>query len=328
MTGSPISTKERYRTVDVPVRGGDLRLGVWEPVDGADDDPAPTVVAVHGVTASHRCWSTVAERLPEMRVIAPDLRGRGRSRDLPGPYGMAQHAADVAAALDHLELDSAGFVGHSMGAFMVVAMSALQPDRVGPVVLVDGGLPLPVPEGLTPDQVTTAILGPAKQRLSMTFPDRETYRDFFRAHPAFAGEWSDAVADYVDYDLVGEPPELQAATRYRGDGGGLGGPAARRGLAAAGPCRTCHRGRRSCGPRAACSAPNPACTRRTGRRSGSSSCRMSTSGTLLASTTTRSCSATPALPPCWRPSGPGSGDRRSRDPSGERPDQGIADMQI
>ena len=30
MTGSPISTRERYRTVDVPVRGGDLRLGVWE----------------------------------------------------------------------------------------------------------------------------------------------------------------------------------------------------------------------------------------------------------------------------------------------------------
>ena len=214
MTGSPISTKERYRTVDVPVRGGDLRLGVWEPVDGADDDPAPTVVAVHGVTASHRCWSTVADLLPEMRVIAPDLRGRGRSRDLPGPYGMAQHAADVAAALDHLQLDAAAFVGHSMGAFMVVAMSALHPDRVGPVVLVDGWLPLPVPEGLTPDQVTTAILGPAKQRLSMAFPDRETYRNFFRAHPAFAGEWSDAVADYVDYDLVGEPPELQAATRY------------------------------------------------------------------------------------------------------------------
>jgi len=58
MTGVLRSTKKRYRTLDVPVRGGDLRLGVWEPIDGADDK-APTVVAVHGVTASHRCWSTV-----------------------------------------------------------------------------------------------------------------------------------------------------------------------------------------------------------------------------------------------------------------------------
>ena len=232
MTGLLRSTKKRYRTLDMPVRGGELRLGVWEPVDGAGRQRAPTVVAVHGVTASHRCWSTVAERLPGMRVIAPDLRGRGRSRDLPGPYGMAQHAADVAAALDHLELDSAGFVGHSMGAFMVVAMSALHPDRVGPSSWSTAGCRCAVPEGLTPDQVTTAILGPAKQRLSMTFPDRETYRNFFRAHPAFAGEWSDAVADYVDYDLVGEPPELRAATSIRRDGPGLGGPAARRGLAA------------------------------------------------------------------------------------------------
>jgi len=206
---------KRYRTVDVPVRGGDLRVGVWDPVTGnGDSAAAPTVLAVHGVTASHRCWSTVAGKLPEFRVIAPDMRGRGRSRDLPGPYGMAQHADDLAAVLDHLSIDAIDFVGHSMGAWMVLAASDRHPDRVSSIVLVDGGIPLFVPPGLTPDELTTAILGPAKQRLSMTFPDRGSYQDFFRAHPAFAGDWTDAVTDYVDYDLVGEPPRLQSATRY------------------------------------------------------------------------------------------------------------------
>ncbi|WP_111767069.1 alpha/beta hydrolase [Nakamurella deserti] len=206
MTGT-----DRYRTLDVPVRGGELRLGVWEPA-GADGR-APTVVAVHGVTASHRCWSMVADRLPQVRIVAPDLRGRGRSAGLPGPYGMAGHADDIAAVLDALEVPTATVVGHSMGGFVAVALRSRHRARVPAVVLVDGGLPLPPgPPGLTDDERSTALLGPAKARLTMTFPDRASYRDFFRAHPAFAGGWNDAVADYVDYDLTGAPPELRPST--------------------------------------------------------------------------------------------------------------------
>jgi hypothetical protein len=45
----------------------------------------------------------------------------------------------------------------------------------------------------------------------MTFPSRDAYRRFWQAHPAFRGAWSEAVADYVDYDLVGNPPELKSS---------------------------------------------------------------------------------------------------------------------
>ncbi|HEY5878472.1 MAG TPA: alpha/beta fold hydrolase [Nakamurella sp.] len=200
---------DRYRAVDVPVRGGNLRVGIWEPSSGARD--APTVLAVHGITASHRAWVSVAERLPDARVVAPDLRGRGRSRDVPGPFGIGGHADDLAGVLDHLAVPAATVVGHSMGGFVTVATVHRHRDRVAGAVLVDGGLPLPVPEGLTPDEVTAAILGPAQQRLSMTFASREQYRDFFRRHPAFA-EWTDAAADYVDYDLIGEPGAFHAST--------------------------------------------------------------------------------------------------------------------
>src|SRR5690606_30778701 len=127
------------------------------------------VLAVHGVTSSHKSWPLVAAALDGVRVIAPDLRGRGRSNQLPGPYGMPQHADDLAAVLDAFGADSAVVVGHSMGAFVSVVFSHRPPERVSELVLVDGGLPLAVPEGIAPDELTKAVLGPAQARLTMTF---------------------------------------------------------------------------------------------------------------------------------------------------------------
>jgi pimeloyl-ACP methyl ester carboxylesterase len=200
---------DRYHTVDVPVRGGDLRVGIWEPESGAED--APTVLAVHGITTTHRSWLSVARRLPDTRIVAPDLRGRGRSNGLPGPYGIRGHADDLARVLDHLDVPAATVMGHSMGGWVTVATVHRHRTRVTGVVLVDGGLPLLVPEGLTPDEATAAVLGPVQRRLSMTFPDHEAHRAYFRAHPAFS-DWTDATTDYVDYDLVGEPGNYRPAT--------------------------------------------------------------------------------------------------------------------
>ena len=56
--------------------------------------------------------------------------------------------------------------------------------------------------------------GPAAERLSMTFPSRAQYREFWKRHPAFARDWSALVEDYVDYDLVGEEPELHPSSSY------------------------------------------------------------------------------------------------------------------
>ena len=203
------SQADRYRAVDVPVRGGMLRVGVWEPQDTVD---APTVFAVHGVTASHRCWLALVDALPQWRVIAPDLRGRGRSRDLPGPYGMRQHADDIVAVLEFLDEPAPVVVGHSMGGYATVALDHWHPRRAASLILVDGGLPLQRAEGLTDEEYVDAVLGPVRARLGMSFESRDSYRQLFRAHPAFASDWSDAVADYADYDLVGEAPNLRPAT--------------------------------------------------------------------------------------------------------------------
>jgi pimeloyl-ACP methyl ester carboxylesterase len=195
-----------YRTHDVPVEGGSLRVGEW----GPEDPTAPTVLAVHGITGSHLAWAPLAQACPQVRLIAPDLRGRGRSSGHPGPYGMARHAADLEAVIESLDLPPALLVGHSMGAFVAVVAAQRYAERFSEVLLVDGGLPLAIPAGISKEDLLAATLGPAAARLSMTFPDRGTYLEFWRQHPAFAGvQWSQAVADYADYDLTGTEPELR-----------------------------------------------------------------------------------------------------------------------
>ena len=193
--------------ITAAVRGGRLAGAVWEP----DGEPAATIVAVHGITASHLAWQWLADAMPDVRIVAPDLRGRGRSRDLPGPWGMPQHADDVVALLDAAGVDRALAVGHSMGAFVVGAMAALAPARLSGLVLVDGGLPIPLPPGVTEADLPGALIGPAAQRLAQTYPSAEAYHAFWRAHPAFAGHWDDRLAAYADYDLLGTEPELRPA---------------------------------------------------------------------------------------------------------------------
>lgn len=203
----------RYTTYDVPVAGGVLRVGEWSP-----DEPAVsanTVIAIHGITAHHRCWPLVADRLPQTRIIAPDLRGRGRSRGLPGPYGMPAHAADLIAVMDALSVERATLLGHSMGGFVSMVTADLYPERVASLVLVDGGFPLEPPAGVKPEQLVQAVLGPAAERLAMSFRDFEAYRDFWREHPAFGPMWSAAAEDYVDYDLAGEVPHMRPSTSLR-----------------------------------------------------------------------------------------------------------------
>lgn len=193
---------------DVAVAGGRLRVGRWPGRPGA-----ATVVAAHGITANHLSFALLAQALGgDATLVAPDLRGRGRSNAIAGPFGITAHADDLVGVLDHLGLDRVVLLGHSMGAWVAALTALRRPDRVQAVVLVDGGIALPGIAGAPVDAVLEAVLGPAIARLSMTFPDRSAYRDFWRAHPAIGGPyWCEAVAAYVDYDLVGEPPELRAS---------------------------------------------------------------------------------------------------------------------
>ncbi|WP_043638249.1 alpha/beta fold hydrolase [Nonomuraea candida] len=169
------------------------------------------IIAVHGITASLMAWGAVGRRLPDgWSLVAMDLRGRGHSAGLPGPYGLPRHAEDVLRVAGHVGADGeAVLTGHSMGAYVAVLAAARR--DFARVVLVDGGLPLaPIPEGADPDAALEALLGPALARLRQTYPSAEAYVDFFKAHPAFAGRWNADVEAYVRYDLTGPEGALRS----------------------------------------------------------------------------------------------------------------------
>lgn len=210
-------TSPAPEVLSVAVAGGELTVGRWSGPPGS-----PTVVAVHGITANHTSFDLVARELAaEMTVLAPDLRGRGRSNTITGPFGITAHVSDMVALLDHLEIAEATVLGHSMGAWVATCLAVQHPARVRAAVLVDGGIALPLAPELDVDVVLEAVLGPSVARLSMTFADPQAYRSFWQRHPAVGGEyWSDLAERYVDYDLEGAPPECRSSVSLeavRGD---------------------------------------------------------------------------------------------------------------
>jgi pimeloyl-ACP methyl ester carboxylesterase len=191
-------TPQRFR---VAVDGGDLAVARW-------GDRGPVVVAAHGITASHLAWAAVGDHVAnELTLIAPDLRGRGDSGGLPGPYGMAQHARDLLAVVDHVGATDVVVAGHSMGGLVATVFATMFPDRTRGALLADGGPALgnTPPEGTDVDVVLRAVIGPAIGRLERTFTSREEYRTFWRTHPAFVGTGADLdrLDAYADYDLHG-----------------------------------------------------------------------------------------------------------------------------
>jgi lipase len=184
-------------------------VGVW-------GEGPKVVLAAHGITANHLSFQALAEHLgPEVTLVAPDLRGRGGSRAVGAPFGMTAHADDLVAVLDHLGVARALLLGHSMGAFVAVVAADRHPDRVGDVVLVDGGLPLDIAHlsHLPLEEAVRAVIGPALDRLRVTFPSPQAYLDYFRPHPALAADWNGYMEAMYAYDLVGEAPELRSSVR-------------------------------------------------------------------------------------------------------------------
>lgn len=192
----------------IDVTGG--KLAVFQYGEKTDK----VILAIHGITSNHLAWQHFAALAVANGyvVYAPDLRGRAASNQLPKPFGMKVHAADMKAAIDQLGLTKPVVMGHSMGGFVAIALNHFYPGIVSRIVLIDGGLPLALPPGMTVEQVLPLVLGPALARLAMKFESPEAYVDYWRAHPAFVAGITLEMVNYIHHDLVGTAPELSPST--------------------------------------------------------------------------------------------------------------------
>jgi lipase len=102
------------------------------------DRDAPPLVCLHGISAHGRRYRRLAEErlATRFRVLAPDLRGHGRSGWEP-PWDIATHLADVLETVDAAGVERADWVGHSFGGRLVLELCAQQPERVERAVLLD-----------------------------------------------------------------------------------------------------------------------------------------------------------------------------------------------
>src|SRR4051794_3067487 len=156
---------------NIPVDGGTLAVEVT-------DGQAEPVLAIHGISSQRRLWGWLRAEAPDLTLVAPDLRGRADSVAIEGPFGIEQHSRDMLAVLDALHLDQVHVLGMSMGGFIAVDLAVRAPERVRSLVLVDGGFPMTVPPGLTPE-LLPAVFADRLGRLEQTWSSVEDYAAYF-----------------------------------------------------------------------------------------------------------------------------------------------------
>ncbi|APW42736.1 alpha/beta fold hydrolase [Rhodoferax saidenbachensis] len=108
--------------------GAGHRMAYWE---WGAPDAAHTVVCVHGLSRQGRDFDVLAQALVaqaggKLRVVCPDVVGRGQSDWLADPMGyqVPAYAADMLALLMHLKPQTLDWVGTSMGGLIGMAVTA------------------------------------------------------------------------------------------------------------------------------------------------------------------------------------------------------------
>ncbi|MGE5755642.1 MAG: alpha/beta fold hydrolase [Planctomycetaceae bacterium] len=181
---------------------------------------APTIVLLPGLTASAPIFDGLIQAglSPRFHVLAPDLRGRGRSDAPPtgadpaapaANYTMADHAADVIGLLDALGIRRPVLTGHSFGGMLALYLAAHSPERFPRIVVLDSAMGLATP-------VTRELLRPIFDRLGLALPSWEAYLAVVKQLPFFQGAWDPSIESYFRADLR-ENPDGSVQPRARPD---------------------------------------------------------------------------------------------------------------
>jgi pimeloyl-ACP methyl ester carboxylesterase len=107
-------------------------------------------------------------------VIGVELQGHGRTADIDRPITPAALAGDVVALLDHLGIERAHVLGHSMGAAVTLELAVSHPQRVHSIV--------PVSASVRPDGMHEDLTDPDKQATSTRMPTQQDFLDFRTAY--------------------------------------------------------------------------------------------------------------------------------------------------
>jgi pimeloyl-ACP methyl ester carboxylesterase len=173
-----------------------------------DQGTGPTLVLMHGLTANAHSFDGLAAAglTNRVRMLALDLRGRGKSDQPDNAYTLADHAGDVLGVLDALGIDRVALGGHSFGGLLTYYLAAHHPERVSRCVVIDA-----------PAQIHPAIfdqIKPSLDRLEVMMPSWEHYLQFVKQMPYFNSWWDPAIEGYYRADIR-ENPDGTVCARSR-----------------------------------------------------------------------------------------------------------------
>jgi pimeloyl-ACP methyl ester carboxylesterase len=134
------------------------------PVYDHQPGEGPALVFLHYWGGAARTWRPVIDLLPGRATVSIEARGWGRSRELPGPYTLEQHAQDVLDVTAHAGLGDYILVGHSMGAKVAQLVAASRPTGLAGLALV----------GPAPAKPAAAITPEYREMLSHAYDSDET----------------------------------------------------------------------------------------------------------------------------------------------------------
>lgn len=98
----------------------------------------PVILCLHGRWGRAETWSDFIRHYGKRyRIIAPDQRGHGLSSKPVSKYTAEEMAGDIVELLDALNIPSAILVGHSMGGRIAGYLTALYPERVKALAILD-----------------------------------------------------------------------------------------------------------------------------------------------------------------------------------------------
>lgn len=188
--------EHKMEEILVNIRGLRVCLCTWGPKEG------PVILCVHGILEQGAAWSEVAIRLAQKgyRVIAPDLRGHGKSDRVEkgGSYNLLDFLGDIDAIVEVLAGKAFTLVGHSLGSVVAAIFASVRPQLVKNLVLIETILPTEPKEEETAEQIATHLDYLASPPEHPVFPNVEAAAERLRQNtPALSKSLAMMLAERI-----------------------------------------------------------------------------------------------------------------------------------
>ena len=160
------------------------------------------LLLLHGWPEFWLSWEPLMQRLQDrFTLIAPDLRGFGKSDKPVEPFGPPDHAKDMVALLDAFGIKRAGVVGHDVGGAIMQPLARSSPDRLVGLFFFDFVYPGIGPRMAEPDRLKEIWYQSFNQMemaptiVGATRRACETYIGHFLRHWSYRKDAFDGVLD-------------------------------------------------------------------------------------------------------------------------------------